>query len=166
LPSSLRITWKGGLEAKAFSEREIGGEDDVLDFHAGRRIPIEPRGESHAGFALMEHEHGPCALALPEKSATFEDHVLRRARKLDRDAGGENPLELHACPFDRNDTVGFIIQADDRVGADIFRRVDQFTQNEFTPIVLVWGAIRGVPSGGGLDLADRIENAAALDDVG
>ena len=105
-------------------------------------------------------------MVLSEKYAILEDHALRRARKLDRGAGGENSLELHPSPFDRNDTVGFIFEADDRVGVDIFRPADKFAQNEFTPIVLEWGAIRSMPSEGGLDLADRIENAAALNDVG
>ena len=54
------------------------------------------------------------AQILSEKSAPIslqllEDPVLRRARKLDRDAGGENALELHPSLFDRNDTVSFII---------------------------------------------------------
>jgi hypothetical protein len=105
-------------------------------------------------------------MVLSEKYAILEDHALRRARKLDRGAGGENALELHPSPFDRNDTVGFIFEADDRVGVDIFRPADKFAQNEFTPIVLVWGAIRSVPGGSGLDLADRMENTAALDDAG
>ena len=47
--------------------------------------------------------------ACSDKSATFEDDALRHARKLDRDAGGENALELHPSLFDRNDTVSFII---------------------------------------------------------
>jgi hypothetical protein len=53
----------------------------------------------------------------------------------------ENALELHPSLFDRYDTVSFIIEADDRVGVDIFRPADKFAQNEFTPIVLGWGAI-------------------------
>ena len=110
--------------------------------------------------AILSAKSAPISLQL------LEDPVLRRARKLDRDAGGEYALEVHPSLFDRNDTVSFIIEGDDRVGVDIFRPADKFAQNEFTPIVLGWGAIRGVPSGGGLDLADRIENAAALDDVG
>src|ERR1700730_5716847 len=110
--------------------------------------------------AVLSEKSAPISLQL------FEDRALRHARKLDRDAGGENALELHSSLFDRNDTVSFIIQANDRIGVDIFRPTDKFVQNEFPPIVLEWGTIRSVPSGGGLDLADRIENAAALDDVG
>ena len=90
---------------------------------------------------------------------------LCRAGKLDSDSCGENALELQPSLFDRRDTLGFIIEADDRVGVDIFRPADKFAQNEFTPIVLAWCAIRGVPSGGGLYYTDRIENAAALDYV-
>jgi hypothetical protein len=105
-------------------------------------------------------------MILTENFAPFRRHALRCAGKLDSDACGENALELHPSPFDWNDTVGFIIEADDRVGVDIFRPADEFPQNEFTPILLGWGAIRGVPSGGGLYFADRIEDAAALDNVG
>ena len=75
-------------------------------------------------------------------------------------------LSSQPSPFDWNDTVGFIIQADDRISVNILRLADEFVHNEFTPIVLEWYAIRGVPSGGGLYLTDRIENATALDDVG
>jgi len=73
---------------------------------------------------------------------------------------------LQPGPFDWNDTVGFVIEAYDRVSVDIFCLADEFAHNEFTPIVLGWCAIRGVPRRGGLYLADRIENVAALDDVG
>jgi hypothetical protein len=52
---------------------------------------------------ILSKKSAPISLHL------FEDPALRRARKLDRDAGGENALELHASLFDRNDTVSFII---------------------------------------------------------
>jgi hypothetical protein len=42
---------KRGLEAQAFSGREIGGHDDVLDFLVGHRMEIEAcssiRGRVH-----------------------------------------------------------------------------------------------------------------------
>jgi hypothetical protein len=82
--------------------------------------------------AILSEKSAPISLQL------FEARALRRARKLDR----ENALELHPSLFDRYDTVSFIIEADDRVGVDIFRPADKFAQNEFTPIVLGWGAIR------------------------
>ena len=36
---------------------------------------------------------------------------------------------MHSSLFDRNDTVSFIIQANDRVGVDIFRPADKFARN-------------------------------------
>jgi hypothetical protein len=59
---------------------------------------------------------------------------------------------LQPGPFDWNDTVGFVIKAYDRVSVDIFCLADEFADYEFTPIVLGWCAIRGVPRGGGLYL--------------
>ena len=105
-------------------------------------------------------------MILTESLQLFEDHELRCAGKLDSDPCGENALESQPSPFDWNGTVSFIIQADDRISVDIFRLADEFADYEFTPIVLEWCAIRSVPSGGGFYLTDRIENAAALDDVG
>ena len=72
------------------------------------------------------------------------------------DPCGNNALESQPSPFDWNDTVSFIIQADDRISVDIIRLADEFVHNEFTPIVLEWCTIRGVPSGGGFYLTDRI----------
>ena len=86
--------------------------------------------------AILSEKAAPISLQL------FEARALRRGRKLNRDADGENALELHPSLFDRYDTVSFIIEADDRVGVDIFRPADKFAQNEFTPIVLGWSAIR------------------------
>jgi hypothetical protein len=65
-----------------------------------------------------------------------------------------------------HDTVGFIIEANDRVSVDIFRLVDEFAHKEFTPIGLGRDSIRSVPNGCGVYLADRIENALAFDDLG
>jgi hypothetical protein len=45
--------------------------------------------------AILSEKSAPISLQL------FEDRALRRARKLDRDAGGENALELHPSLFDR-----------------------------------------------------------------
>ena len=41
LPSSFedRLEWR--LETEAFSRREIGGEDDVLDFFVGHIVDID-----------------------------------------------------------------------------------------------------------------------------
>ncbi len=41
LPSSLRIPWNGVLKRQAFSRREIGGYDDVLDFLVGQSIDVD-----------------------------------------------------------------------------------------------------------------------------
>jgi hypothetical protein len=95
----------------------------------------------------------------------WKNRALRRAGKLDRHAGGENALESNPG-LDRNDTVGFIVQADDRIGVDIFRLADELAQSDLTPIVLRRSAARGVPGGGSLDPTDRMENAAPLDTAG
>jgi hypothetical protein len=63
------------------------------------------------------------------------NRALRRARKLDRLTGSEDALESTPGLADRHDTVGFIIQPDDRIGVDIFRLADELAQNDLTPIV-------------------------------
>jgi hypothetical protein len=39
----------------------------MLSSGAGGGLSGKSRGERHAGFALMENEHGPCALADDER---------------------------------------------------------------------------------------------------
>jgi hypothetical protein len=123
------------------------------------------RGDFRAQLGVSQRAMPPISSPIFAKE-NYVTMPLRRAGKLDSDSCGENALELQPRLFDRRDTLGFIIEADDRVGVDIFRPADKFAQNEFTPIVLAWCAVRGVPSGGGLYHTDRIENAAALDYVG
>src|SRR5262249_52196788 len=41
LPSSFRNCLKRSLEAQAFSGREIGGDDDVLDFLVGHFVDVD-----------------------------------------------------------------------------------------------------------------------------
>ena len=41
LPSSLSVAWKGIFEAQAFSGREIGGDNDVLDFFVGHLVDVD-----------------------------------------------------------------------------------------------------------------------------
>ncbi len=65
----------------------------------------------HEIGAIVAHDFGHVRVAQhpPISLQLFEDRALRGAGKLDRDAGGENVLELHPSLFDRNDTVSFII---------------------------------------------------------
>ena len=41
LPSSLRIAWKRSFEAQALSGREIGGDDNVLNFFVGHLVDVD-----------------------------------------------------------------------------------------------------------------------------
>ena len=40
-PSSLMMAWNGVKKPEAFSGRQIGGHDDVLDFFVGHLINVE-----------------------------------------------------------------------------------------------------------------------------
>ena len=48
-------------------------------------------------------------------------------------------LSSQPSPFDWNDTVSFIIQADDRISVNTLRLADEFVHNEFTQ--LSWSGV-------------------------
>jgi hypothetical protein len=48
LPSSLRIAWNG----VAFSRREIGSEDDVLDFFVGHFVDVDLTRQPSSKLAI------------------------------------------------------------------------------------------------------------------
>ena len=70
LPSSLRIAWKRGVGAQALGLAQRGFDPSEHRQHdrngLSGGLASEPGGERHAGFALMENEHRPCALTNDE----------------------------------------------------------------------------------------------------
>ena len=82
--------------------------------------------------------------------------------ELHRNAGGGDALQRSAADVDATDAVDFKVEADDRVGVIVLRFADQRLKRHQT-VVLAGGGAGGAPNGAGLDAADQVMAAGALE---
>jgi hypothetical protein len=92
----------------------------------------------------------PCAVhaSLSEprpRSRTRQIGALRRARNLDREAGGDNAFELHVGLADPYGRVVPVAGPDDGVGVIILRLANEVAKNELPPILMQRRAVFGMP---------------------
>src|SRR5262249_26115423 len=151
------------------SARSTGANHTGLRYSNCRVTKLNRAQLTDQGGALANEPiaslSGRAALRSSARQSAWSASTLGRAGKLDRNAGGDDPFEVHAV-VDTNGGASLVIGANDDVRVDILGLADEFAQNKFLPIVLERSAVFGMPGGGSLYPADGIKNTASFDGAG